>query len=73
MAVLKKIHYQGYVFECAPIPLADGRFSARIAIVSHRGKTVIECQLPALAAFGVEDAAIEYAKRWGKAWVDDNE
>ena len=67
------LHYQGYLLNCDPMPLMDGRFGAQIVITSKRGEIVIEKLFPSLEAFSNRYDAIEYARRWGKAWVDDNE
>lgn len=73
MSVRRELHYQGYLLKCGPMVLADGRFGAHVAITLQTVNSVIEKGYPSLEAFADEDDAIEYAKRWGKAWIDDNE
>jgi hypothetical protein len=67
-----KASYKGYLFDCEPMPLTDGRFGAQI-IISKDGvwEPVTSKRFPALENFPTEDEAIEFSKQWGKQWVDD--
>lgn len=73
MTTSREVHYRRYLLACEPRSLPDGRFGAQIAITLENGRLVIEKRFPALEIFSDERDAIEYAKRWGRAWVDENE
>jgi hypothetical protein len=70
MPAPREVSYLGYLFICEPMVLDDGRFGAQILIRSNNGILITENRFPSLEDFSNEHDAIEYAKRWGKAWVD---
>ncbi|KVD57296.1 hypothetical protein WI87_18825 [Burkholderia ubonensis] len=62
-----------YLMHCDPMPFADGRFGAQVVITTgHDGSAVVERRFPALGEFDTEEEAVEYARQWGRTWIDDN-
>jgi hypothetical protein len=72
MTIKHGFKYRGFTLGCDPMPLADGRFSAQVVIGREEGGQHVDRSFPALPEFPTEAEAVQYAKEWGKRWVDDH-
>ena len=65
--------YKGYDLHCDPMPMADGRFGAQVAVYKHAtGSEKFGRKFPALGYFATEQKAAEHGKAVGMRWVDEN-
>lgn len=74
MTTKTNFRYRGYLLNCEPRQLVDGRFEAQASVaVELAGHEVVVQHFPALEYFVTEVTAAEYAKRWATRWIDANE
>jgi hypothetical protein len=64
--------YRDHVLSCQPMRLEDGRYEARVVIITMSRNKARSQRFLDLEAFESEDAAIERARRAGMEWVDAN-
>ena len=64
--------YRDYVLSCRPLRLDDGRFEARVVIITSSPQKPLSQRFLDLDAFDTEDAAVERARSAGIDWIDAN-
>jgi hypothetical protein len=64
--------YKGWLLQCEPQRLADGRFDPRLVMQSYRGGETVEIDIKMKNApiFESEEDAFEYALAKGKEQID---
>jgi hypothetical protein len=62
--------YQGYVFTDVTTPTDDGRYRARVAIISLAGTRTRSQRFIDLEVFPTPEAALERITAVAKAWID---
>ena len=71
VAVDSRYVYQDYVFTDVSTQLDDGRYRARVAIVSLTGTRTRSQRFIDLEVFPTREAALERVVVVAKAWIDD--
>lgn len=71
MATKHGFKYRGFILHCDPMPMADGRFGAQVAIANEEGKSHLERMFPSLDYFLTEDEAVAHSRAYGHRWIDD--
>jgi hypothetical protein len=64
--------YRDHLLSCAPLPLPDGRYQARVSITSLGGDQTRSQRFIDLEACATEAAAIDRARTSGMDWIDVN-
>lgn len=62
--------HKDFVLSCAPLPLDDGRYQARVAITYLGGQRTRSQRFLDLDTFATKDEAVAAAHAAGIAWID---
>jgi len=64
---------QGYLLRCVAIPLENGGFHAQVQITRYSDKSDMgTTSFTPEVAYSTRAIAIEHARAWSVAWVDNN-
>lgn len=70
MAFHNAIKYRGYTLDCEPVRWNDDCYIAQVTISREAGEGLDEYEFPNLCIRNSAPSAAQYAKAWGRQWVD---
>jgi hypothetical protein len=66
--------YRGFLLSCDAARIAPGRFQAHVVIARRDDLHIVVSRFfPVQHAFVNEAEAVEHARAWGTAWIDEND
>jgi hypothetical protein len=70
MAFHNAFKYRGYTLDCEPVRRSDACFIAQVVISREAGEALDEYSFPNLCIRNSAPSAAQFAKDWGRQWVD---
>jgi hypothetical protein len=70
MTIHAAVRYKGYLLDCAPVERSDHAFVSQVVISREDDQAVVEHRFSDLSVEDGNQAAVSYAKLWGRHWVD---
>jgi hypothetical protein len=70
MTIHAAVKYKGFLMDCAPVMRDDHAFVAQVVISREDNHAVREHTFSDLSVENATQAAISFAKSWGRHWID---
>jgi hypothetical protein len=72
MSIHSAVRYKGYILDCEPLRRSDSSYVAQVVISWEAGQDLTERIFPELSVENSTQAAVSFAKAWGRHWIDEH-